>query len=68
MSAAASATRSLHAKRLQFDFLDNVLEAMNSNSRDKIEDLTARLAGKLESEAAPNPFLSLRNYIFHDIV
>jgi hypothetical protein len=55
-------------RKLQFDFLNNVLEAMNSNSRDKIEDLTARLAGKLESEVATNPFLSLRDYIFHDIV
>jgi hypothetical protein len=27
-----------------------------------------RLAGKLESEATTNPFLSLRDYIFSDIV
>jgi hypothetical protein len=43
-------------------------ELQLQKSSDKIEDLTARLAGKLESEAATNPFLSLLYYIFHDIV
>jgi hypothetical protein len=32
MSAAASAARSLHAKRFQFDIMNNVLEAMNSRN------------------------------------
>jgi hypothetical protein len=68
MSAAA---RSPHAKEAQIRFLEQRIRGYGlqlQKFRDKIQDLTARLAGKLEPEAARNPFLSLHDYIFHDIV
>jgi hypothetical protein len=71
MSAATCAARSFHAKEAQIRFLEQRsrgYELQLQKSRDKIEDLTAGLAGKLESEAAINPFLSLCDYIFHGIV
>jgi hypothetical protein len=71
MSAAAWAARSLHAKNAPIRFLEQRIrdyELQLQKSRDKIEDLRARLAGKLESETASNLFPSLSDYIFHDIV
>jgi hypothetical protein len=49
MSAVAWAARSLHAKEAQIRFLEQRIrgyEFQLQKSRDKIEDVTARLAGK----------------------
>jgi hypothetical protein len=71
MSAAAWAARSLLAKEAQIRFLEQRIrgyELQLQKSMDKIGDLTAKMAGKLESEVVTNPFLSLRDYMFHDMV